>query len=146
MKLKRLDPTTKPDLDRLIGLWTAAGLAYKPDGRDSQEAIARQMAGGTHVFLALETDEGHLAGAVLATHDGRKGWINRLAVHPDYRRHGLGQMLIEAAEDVLRKQDIQIIAALIEPKNDASLMLFQKAGYADWPGIHYVSKREHKDV
>lgn len=145
MRLRSLNPTAADEYHRLVELWRAAGLPFKPRGRDSREAIAAQVTGGTHTFLGLETDDGQLIGAVLATHDGRKGWINRLAVHPDYRRQGFGQRLIEAADQALHAQGIGIIAALIEPENEASLALFLKAGYADWPGIHYVSKRQSKD-
>ena len=83
---------------------------------------------------------------MVVTHDGRKGWINRLAVHPSHRRQGLGRALIRAAEASLREQGIEIFAALIEPGNDVSLAVFEAAGYQDWPGIHYVSKRDRPDI
>lgn len=136
----------KSDYDRLIALWDAAGLHYKPDGRDSREAFAAQLDGGHQLALGMENDRGDLVGSVLATHDGRKGWINRLAVHPDYRRQGIATALIGAAEDALREQGIGIFAALIEPGNEASLALFEAAGYEDWPGIHYLSRRDRADV
>ncbi len=134
------------DYPRLAALWQAAGLPIKPNGRDSREAFERQLAGGTQTALGVETEDGQLVGAVLTTHDGRKGWINRLAVHPDYRRRGIAKALIAAAEDVLHRQGMDVIAALIEPDNTASLALFLEAGYVDWPGIHYVSKRTREDV
>ena len=40
-----------------------------------------------------------------------------------------------------------VIAALIEHDNAASLALFQKAGYAEIDtGIHYVTKRDSRDT
>jgi ribosomal protein S18 acetylase RimI-like enzyme len=134
------------DYPRLVALWQAAGLPIKPNGRDSREAFERQLAGGTQTALGVETEDGQLVGVVLATHDGRKGWINRLAVHPAYRRQGIAKALIAAAEEVLHRQGMDVIAALIEPDNTASLALFLEAGYVDWPGIHYVSKRTREDV
>jgi ribosomal protein S18 acetylase RimI-like enzyme len=51
------------------------------------------------------------------------------------------------AEEVLRAQDIRIIAALVESDNPASLALFRKVGYIDaGQGVHYLSKRESADV
>lgn len=134
------------DYDRLIALWEAAGLSYKPKGRDSRQAFTRQLASGCQTAIAVEDDAGELVGAVLATHDGRKGWINRLAVRPEYRRQGIATSLIRAAENTLREQGIEIFSALIEPGNEASLALFEAAGYDDWPGIHYVSKRDRADI
>jgi ribosomal protein S18 acetylase RimI-like enzyme len=85
--------------------------------------------------------------AVVATHDSRKGWINRLVVKPEHRRQGYAQRLIEEAERVLREQGMQVIAALIESDNTASLALFQQAGYVEIDkNIHYLSKRDSDDV
>ncbi|MBN1955371.1 MAG: GNAT family N-acetyltransferase [Anaerolineae bacterium] len=134
------------DYDQLIALWQQAGLrSAKTDGRDSRAAIARQLQSGLQTILGLEND-GQLVGAVMATHDGRKGWINRLAIDPQFRRRGYGLQLVEAAEQVLRQQGIQIIAVLVEGDNAASFNLFQKAGYVDYPGIHYMTKRDSSTV
>ena len=133
--------------DRLFALWQRAGLhSLKPRGRDSREALARQLASGVQTILGLEVD-GQLVGTVIATHDSRKGWINRLAVEPACRRRGYGARLIAAAEEVLRDQGIRVIAALVESDNLTSLALFHKVGYVDaGRGIHYLSKRESDDV
>jgi ribosomal protein S18 acetylase RimI-like enzyme len=128
-------------------LWQRTGLhSLKPRGRDGRASLARQLASGVQTILGLEAD-GQLVGAVVATHDSRKGWINRLAVDPDHRRRGYGSRLIAAAEEVLRAQGMRIIAALVESDNPASVALFRKAGYAEIdPGIHYLSKRDSDDV
>ncbi len=136
----------KTDFDRLVALWEAAGLHIKPAGRDTREAFARQLDGGMQTAIGVENDAGDLVGVVLATHDGRKGWINRLAVHPDYRRQGIAVTLVAAAEEALRAQGMEIFAALIEPGNDASVEVFKSAGYEDWSGMHYVSKRDRDDA
>ncbi len=135
------------DYDRLLALWQRAGLhSVKPHGRDSRARIAQQLATGVQTILGLEVD-GILVGAVIATHDGRKGWINRLVVDPQHRRRGHGTRLIAAAEERLREQGMQITAALVESDNPASLAMFQQAGYVEAnPGIHYLTKREGSGV
>jgi len=134
------------DYPRWMGVWQRAGLhSIRPNGRDSRQAFARQLAGGTHTMIGLEVD-GTLAGVVLATHDGRKGWINRLAVLPAYRHRGYAARLVAEAERALTEQGITVIAALVEPGNDASLALFLKLGYLEATGMHYLSKRESTDA
>jgi ribosomal protein S18 acetylase RimI-like enzyme len=134
------------DYDALLDLWKRAGLhSVKPRGRDSIEAVSGQLASGVQTMLGLEMD-GRLVGAVVVTHDSRKGWINRLAVDPAYRRRGYGARLVQAAEELLRGQGIRIIAALVEGDNPASLALFERCGYAVSSDIHYVSKRDSEEV
>jgi N-acetylglutamate synthase len=136
---------TAEDHDAVLALWQQAGLSIRPAGRDSRTQFAAQLANGTQTVLGVR-DGDRLIGVVVATHDGRKGWINRLAVHPDFRRRGLGLYLIAEAERVLREQGMQIIAALIEDWNESSLGLFERAGYVLHRDIHYLTKREHDDV
>jgi len=145
VKLKPPSRIGASDYERVLTLWQAAGLHIKPQGRDTREAFERQLAGGTQTAIGIETEDGQLVGVTLATHDGRKGWINRLAVHPEWRRQGAAKTLIEAAEQVLREQGMDVIAALIEPDNNASFQLFMEAGYTDFPGLHYVSKRSSEE-
>ncbi|MBN1311811.1 MAG: GNAT family N-acetyltransferase [Anaerolineae bacterium] len=145
MKLKSPSRLTTTDYPRIVALWGAAGLHVRPNGRDSQEAFEGQMASGLQTAIGIETESGDLVGIVLATHDGRKGWLNRLAVHPDWRRRGVAKMLIAAAEDALHQQGIDVIAALIEPGNAPSLELFLASGYEEYAGLHYVSKRSRAD-
>lgn len=133
------------DHARLLTLWEAAGLGIRSKGRDSLAAFTRQQQGGQQTVLGIESDEGELVGALIVTHDGRKGWLNRLAVHPDYRRRGIAKDLIAAGEAWLKAQGITIIAALIEPENEISMALFAAAGYIPYDGIHYVTKRESAD-
>ena len=135
---------TVDDHDAIIRLWKEAGLeSVRLQGRDSHDAFAAQLAAGQRV-IGLE-DAGQLIGAVLVTHDTRKGWINRLAIHPDHRRKGYATELIAAAEQELRAMGFQIFAVLIEADNNASQELFAREGYKAHD-IVYMSKRNSDDV
>jgi ribosomal protein S18 acetylase RimI-like enzyme len=79
------------EYDRVMELWAAGGLPLKPQGRDSRKSIARQIGLRNVCFLVARAREGgRVVGTVLATHDGRKGWINRLAVDATLRKRGIG--------------------------------------------------------
>ena len=141
MTFRRL---TVDDYDAILALWQRAGLdTIRPQGRDSREAFADQLARG-QVVLGLE-DADRLVACVVITDDTRKGWINRLAVDPDYRRQGLAARLIEEAEQALREKGIHVFAALIEHENMASLNLFQREGYKTH-NVMYISKRDGEDA
>ncbi len=138
MRIRKLVPE---DYEEIIKLWDEAGLPYKPKGRDSKESIEKQMKENPEFFIGAFDGE-KLIGTVIASFDGRKGWINRLAVHPKYRRRGIGQHLIKEAETILKKKGAWVICALIERKNEPSLNLFKKCGYKISSDLIYVSKRE----
>lgn len=136
-KIRKL---TIDDYENLIGLWQKCGLPYRPQGRDSIKAISKEMAGPETAFIGLFDDD-KLIGVVLATSDGRKGWINRLAVDPEYQRRGLGIFLIKEGEKFLHDLGLKVIAALIEGDNQPSFAVFEKAGYTFHSDIAYYSKR-----
>jgi len=133
------------DYDALVALWTAAALPFRPNGRDTRECIAREIEGPCSVFLKA-TVGGRLIAAVLGTHDGRKGWINRLAVHPEHQRQGTGAALVRELEARFKAMGIQIVACMIEDWNETSMEVFEKLGYRQHPEIAYLTKRAHPDA
>ncbi len=140
--LRRL---TIDDHAAILALWQRAGLhSIRPEGRDSRSEFAWQLEHG-QIVIGLE-ENGQLIGVVLATHDTRKGWINRLAIDPHYQRRGYGEQLARAAEEALREAGMKVIAAFIEEGNESSLALFEKLGYAVHQNIYYVSKRDSADA
>ncbi len=143
MRIRDLKPG---DYDELIALWEAAGLPYRPRGRDGRKRIAREIGGACSIFLAAEERGESLVGAVLGTHDGRKGWINRLAVRPEHRGRGIGSALVAAVEERLRAMGIEIVTCLIEDWNEESMAFFERIGYVRHPDIVYFSKRRSPET
>lgn len=133
------------DYDALMELWTEAKLLYKPKGRDRRDNIERELQQPSAVFLVAEKD-GKLVGSIFGTHDGRRGWINRLAVSPSYRQQGIAAQLIKEVEMRLDAIGIEIIACLVEDWNTVSMKVFQRLGYTRHSDIVYFSKRKHPDV
>lgn len=132
-------PMRPADYAAVRAVWEAAGLSIRPAGRDTEVTISAQLRQFSDTYLVAERD-GRIVGVVLGTHDGRKGWINRLAVHPDYQRQGLARRLVEACEAALAAHGIEIFAALVEPGHDASEALMRAAGYDDFGPIKYYRK------
>ncbi|UCB61554.1 MAG: GNAT family N-acetyltransferase [Candidatus Bathyarchaeota archaeon] len=137
---------TVADYDAVIRLWERAGLPFKPKGRDSEHQIKQQMTAFPDFFIG-SFHNGDLVGVVVGSYDGRmKGWINRLAVDPRYRRKGVGRALITAVEEALEKHGATIFCALIETLNEESLSLFRKSRYVVHQDVLYVTKRKREDV
>lgn len=131
------------DYDALLALWRAAGSDVEPDQRESREAFARQLAMFAELYLVAEVvdEKGErIVGVVLGSHDGRKGWINRLAVDPTHQRRGVGSILVTAVDTAIRARGITIVCALVESDNAASATLFRQLGYADNLPVFYFRK------
>ena len=138
-------PLRSDEYASVRAVWQAAGLPTRAAGRDSADAFATQLQQHPTTYLAAVLN-GRLVGVVLGTHDGRKGWINRLAVRPSHRKRGVAKRLLAACEAALGEQGIEIVAALIEHGNDASVAAFESAGYqADVP-VHYYRKLRRSDI
>jgi len=127
------------DLDTLFDLWSMTDLPIRPGGREDRARLCSQMEDPRSLFLGA-FHESALVGAVLVTHDGRKGWINRLAVHPDHRHHGVARLLMREAERFLLHEGIGIVAGLIEEDNHPSRALFSSEGYEEVTEILYYRK------
>lgn len=135
----------REDYPALVSLWKEAGLPYHPDGRDGEARLLGELGTAMAIFLVAEAG-GEMVGSLLGTTDGRKGWMNRLAVRPSWRRRGVAMSLIEAMERRFDERDILVVCALIQDDNPSSKDLFRKAGYEEDRGVVYFSKRKGREV
>jgi ribosomal protein S18 acetylase RimI-like enzyme len=129
----------------VINLWKESKLPFKPKGRDSYNNIKFELEKDTSIFLLLENNN-KIIGSIFGTHDGRKGWINRLAISPKFQRKGLATKLCLNLESIFLKMNINIISCLIEEYNANSLIFFRKIGYIKHDDIYYLSKRKNEDI
>jgi ribosomal protein S18 acetylase RimI-like enzyme len=82
--------------------------------------------------LVAEVD-GKVAGTLLATSDGRRGWLQRLVVAPPARGQGLGRRLVAEAERRLAARGVPQINLLVVEGNDVASAFWTRLGYE--PGI-----------
>ena len=136
---------TSSDYDDIIKVWAISGLPYKPKGRDSYELLTKEMMNPECAFFGLY-DDNNMIGVVIANFDGRRGWINRLAIDPDYRGQKHAGRLIDKAEEFLKERGALVICALIGDINYPSISTFQTAGYVCENEIKYFAKRPSYDI
>jgi N-acetylglutamate synthase len=127
------------DLTDVHAIWREAGLNYHPSGRDSISRMTQELRGPSTFLVGAFMGEA-LLGVALGTDDGRKGWINRLAVRPAYQKQGVAAALVEFCERRFQARNLGMVCALIEEDNGASRELFSKSGYEERTDIHYFRK------
>lgn len=142
---RTINRLTIADYDDIVRVWAIAGLPFKPRGRDHRNRVESEMQRPDSAFFGL-SENGRMLAVGLASYDGRKGWIQRVAVDPDRRGEGLGGEIVRACEEFLRQRGAEVISCLIDDINYPSISMFQKEGYECWGNIMYFSKRDSDEA
>lgn len=114
------------DYDEVVQLWKAAGLFLSRS--DSREGVRKKLLRDPDLFLVAE-ETGILIGTVMGCYDGRRGWVNHLAVWPAYQGQGVGSRLMAELEQRLRFKDCEKVNLLIEPSNAGVQAFYAALGY-----------------
>lgn len=92
-------PYENTDLDQVIELWNVVfpnAPAHNDPFADIQSKLMIQP---ELFFVALDEDK--LIGTAMSGFDGHRGWVYYVAVHPNYRRRGIGSALMKKVEFAL---------------------------------------------
>ncbi|PVV67260.1 GNAT family acetyltransferase, partial [Pseudomonas sp. HMWF011] len=101
---------------QVIELWQQA-FGYDTAHNLPSLAIDKKLAVNDGLFF-VATDNKAVIGTILAGYDGHRGWLYSVAVHTDYRRHGLGSSLVRYAEQALTALGCMKINLQITGGND----------------------------
>lgn len=114
------------DYESVVELWRESGLVLRPG--DEREGIELKLQRDPDLFLVAE-DDGDILGVVLGAWDGRRGWINHLAVRREHRRSGIGKALVGELERRLIGKGALKVNAQIYQSNKSSLAFFKALNY-----------------
>ena len=87
--------------------------------------------------LVAETDGGHPAGFIMVGRsssvftDQQQAFVYDVAVAPEFRRRGIGRMLMEQAEQHARRLKMSHIALMVDCRNVPARDLYAKLGFED---------------
>ena len=135
----KISPMTLDDYNRVIELWSRTegmGLS-NADEKDNIRTYLERNPGLS--FVALD-GQGGLAAAVLAGHDGRRGFLHHLAVDPKHRRQGLGRILVERCLTQLQQIGIQKCHGFIFADNREGLEFWKAIGWGERMDLKVVSR------
>ena len=132
---------TIDDYDDLFELWNSteqSRRALNPVD-DSREGIERYLKRNPNTCFAA-VHGNRIIGVILTGHDGRRGIIHHMCVHPDYRRMGIAAHLVSLAEEALKKESIQKVFGLVFTDNATANLFWEKQGYSLRTNLNYRNK------
>lgn len=106
---------------------------------DSERSLCAFLVKNPETCFVAES-AGILVGTVLGGNDGRRGYLYHLAVHPDYRKQGLGKKLVQASLDALAAQGIEKCHIFVLADNQEGLKFWRKTGWEQREDILILSK------
>ncbi|BBK33867.1 ribosomal protein S18 acetylase RimI-like enzyme [Stella humosa] len=123
MEVRNYEPG---DFAALVALWQACGL--HPSRSDTPGSLERKLERDPDLFLVAELD-GRLVASIIGSYDGRRGWINRLAVAPELRGQAIGRGLVDLVERRLAERGCDKVNLLVEPDNRQVVDYYDRLGY-----------------
>ena len=114
------------DYSQVINLWKISGLEV---GRsDTNEGIQQKLERDADLFLIAEEGD-IIIGVIMGSYDGRRGWINHLAVMPNYRHTGIGSSLVGKVEGYLKAKGCLKINLFVKPYTSNVQEFYKLLGY-----------------
>lgn len=140
MHIRTMHPTDYP---AVYDLWLhTPGLSLN-NLDDSAQGIAKYLARNPSTcFVALD-DDARIVGAILAGHDGRRGYIHHTAVRPDCRSRGIGTQLVAHAMRALDLEGVKKVALVAFRQNEAGNAFWERRGFDSREDLVYRNMNIH---
>ncbi|MDO5560898.1 MAG: GNAT family N-acetyltransferase [Oscillospiraceae bacterium] len=131
---------TKNNIKEALEFWAGVpGVHLHDNGEDTYEGILLYLERNPGFSFIAESD-GEIAGAVLCGHDGRRGFINHLAVGTSYRHQGIGRHLVDLTLDRLKNNNITKCALFVIKENTSGQEFYKAIDFSQENIVNVFSK------
>ncbi|MGM9592584.1 MAG: ribosomal protein S18-alanine N-acetyltransferase [Oscillospiraceae bacterium] len=97
----------------------------------TREMLIKQLPDDMHIFLAAVDDNGEAVGYVGLMYVLDEGYISNVAVSPEMRRQGIGDMLIDELILRARAKKLSFVTLEVRETNLAAQGLYKKHGFTE---------------
>jgi putative acetyltransferase len=119
---------TPADYDEVRALWLSCEGVKLDERSDSRGQIHFYLQRNPGLSQVVR-DDGRIVATVLCGHDGRRGYLSHLAVHPEYRRRGLGRLLVDICLKKLAAAGLPGCNIRLFKSNDAGRRFWRQVGW-----------------
>lgn len=129
----QLSPATLRDVTALVSI---ENRCFDID-RLSSRSIRHLIQKGNCDFIVARAGEQPCGYVLVLYHRGTHlARLYSFAVLPEYRKHGLGEHLLNAAEQCALERDCVYMRLEVHVKNQGAIRLYEKRGYTPFETIH----------
>ncbi len=134
--MMKIRPMTIEDYESVHALWmTIKGFAIRSID-DSKEGVERFLLRNPKTSVVAELD-GKIVGAILCGHDGRRGCLYHVCVHPDHRRRGIGKSMVVFCMNALKESRISKVSLIAFTANDVGNAFWRTIGWTRREDLNY---------
>jgi ribosomal protein S18 acetylase RimI-like enzyme len=124
------------DFDEVHALWMGIhgfGIRSVDDSREGVERFIKRNPTTSMVALS----DGHVIGAILCGHDGRRGCLYHVCVQEEYRKHGIGQKLVISCLKALKAEHVNKVNLIAFESNEIGNRFWQGLGWDFRNDVNY---------
>lgn len=114
--------------EAVIDLWKKCNLIVPQN--DPAEDIQKKLDFQPGLFFVALLG-GQLIGSVMVGYEGHRGWMNYLAVLPDYQKRGYGKKLVDKAIEELKKLGCLKLNVQVRKNNPSAVEFYKHLGFKD---------------
>ncbi len=121
-------------------------LAFEPFWQLDESALHEALAATPHARFRVAVDSGdqQVIGYAITGRSGRRGYLQRLAVHPGCQRQGFGLLLVVDALRWLRRWRADRATVNTQLANGGALALYERVGFQREPsGLSVLARDLH---
>jgi N-acetylglutamate synthase len=117
------------DIPEALDLWKRTPGVGLNESDSPTRLAAYLLRNPENSFVAKDGSNGKLLGAVLGGSDGRRGYLQHLAVDPIARGHGIGTKLVKNCTSALAALGIYKCNVFVYTTNTSGQEFWRKQGY-----------------
>ncbi|MFA9378093.1 MAG: GNAT family N-acetyltransferase [Lachnotalea sp.] len=132
------------DYEKIHTLWDSIKGFGIRSVDDSYEGIARFLERNPTTSIVVEENE-QIVGSILCGHDGRSGCFYHVCVLEDHRKKGIGNQMVHAALEALKKEHINKVSLIAFTKNQIGNSFWQDMGWELREDLNYYDLSLNED-
>jgi len=112
MKIRKM---TVKDFSKAYSLWEKTNLGVKSLAVEKKE-LTQTIKFNPNICFVVEEDD-RIIGTLLGDFNGRRGFIHRLAIDPNYQHKGYGSILLSKVQKALKKAGADTVLLWVDCAN-----------------------------